>query len=51
MGSAATCFEPPVPSFLCDLAGMLRAGVYRVCAGPAEMLARTGVFGVRAGRS
>jgi len=51
MGSAATCFGPPVPSFLCDLDGTLRAGAYRVCAGPAETLARTGEFGVRAGQS
>ncbi len=51
MGCAATCFEPPVPSFLCDLDGTLRAGAYRVCAGPAETLARTGELGVRAGQS
>jgi hypothetical protein len=50
MGSAATCFGPPVPSFLSSLDGALRAGVYRICAGPAEMLAGIGEFGVRAGR-
>ena len=48
MGSAATCFEPPVPSFLCDLDGTLRAGACRVCADPAEMLAGIDEFGVRA---
>jgi hypothetical protein len=48
MGSAATCFEPPVPSFLSGLDGALRAGAYRVCAGPAEMLARIDEPGVRA---
>ena len=51
MGFAATCFEPPVSSFLSGLGGTLRAGAYRVCAGPAEMLARTGEFGVGASRS
>jgi hypothetical protein len=51
MGSAATCFGPPVPSFLSGLDGALRAGASRVCAGPAEMLAGTGEFGVRASRS
>jgi hypothetical protein len=48
MGSAATYFEPPARSFLSGLDGTLRAGAYRVCAGPAEMLARTGEPGVRA---
>ena len=48
MGCAATCFEPPVPSFLSGLDGTLRAGAYRVCAGPAEMLARIDELGVRA---
>ena len=48
MGSAATYVGPPVPSFLCDLDGALRAGAYRGCAGPAEMLAGIGEFGVRA---
>jgi hypothetical protein len=51
MGCAATCFEPPVPSFLFGLHGALRAGAYRVCAGPAEMPARIGELGVRASRS
>jgi hypothetical protein len=46
MGSAATCFEPPVPSFLSGLDGALRAGAYRVCAGPAEMPAGIDEFGV-----
>lgn len=50
MGSAATCVGPPVPSFLFGLDGALRGGAYRVYAGPAEMLARTGEFGVRAGQ-
>jgi hypothetical protein len=48
MGSAVTCVGPPVPSFLCGLDGTARAGAYRVCAGPAEMLAGIGEFGVRA---
>jgi hypothetical protein len=48
MGSAATYFEPPVPSFLSDLDGTLRAGAYRVYADPAGMLARIDEFGVRA---
>ena len=48
MGCAATCFEPPVPSFLSGLDGTLRAGAYRVCADPAEMLAGIDEFGVRA---
>jgi hypothetical protein len=48
MGSAATYFEPPVPSFLSGLDGALRAGASRVCAGPAEMLARMDGPGVRA---
>jgi hypothetical protein len=51
MGFAATYFEPPVPSFLFGLDGALGAGAYRVYAGPAEMLARTGEFGVRASQS
>ena len=51
MGSAATCFEPPGRSFLFDLDGMLRARAYRVCAGPAEMLARIDELGVRASQS
>jgi len=51
MDSAATCFEPPVPSFLSGLDGTLRAGAYRVCADPAEMLARIDEFGVRASQS
>ncbi len=46
MGSAATCFGPPVPSFLSDLDGTLRAGAYRVYSGPAEMLAGIDEFGV-----
>jgi hypothetical protein len=33
MGSAATYFEPPVPSFLFGLDGTMRAGTYRVRAG------------------
>jgi len=48
MGCAATCFEPPARSFLSGLDGTLRAGAYRVCAGPAEMLARIDEPGVRA---
>ena len=48
MGSSAIYFEPPVPSFLSGLDGTLRAGAYRACAGPAEMLGRIGDFGVRA---
>jgi hypothetical protein len=48
MGSAATYFEPPVPSFLSDLDGTLRAGAYRVYADPAEMLGRIDELGVRA---
>ena len=48
MGSATTYFEPPVPSFLSGLDGALRAGAYRVCVGPAEMLARIDEPGVRA---
>jgi len=51
MGSAATCFEPPVPSFLFDLDDTLPAGAYRVYADPAEMLARIDEFGVSASRS
>ena len=51
MGFAVICFEPPVRSFLSGLGGALRAGASRVCAGPAEMLARTGEFGVGASRS
>jgi hypothetical protein len=51
MGSAATCFEPPVPSLLSGLDGALRAGAYRVYADPAEMLARIDEFGVRASQS
>jgi hypothetical protein len=47
MGSAATCFGPPVRSFLFGLDGALRAGAYRVCADPAEMLASIDEFGVR----
>ena len=48
MGSSAICFEPPVPSFLSGLDGTLRAGAYRACAGPAEMMGAIGDFGVRA---
>jgi len=51
VGSAATYFGPPVPSFLFDLDGTLRAGAYRVYAGPAEMLARIDELGVRASQS
>jgi hypothetical protein len=48
MGCAAACFEPPARSFLFGRDGALRAGAYRVCAGPAEMLARIEQLGVRA---
>jgi hypothetical protein len=48
MGSAPTYFEPPVPSSAFGLDGALRAGACRVCADPAEMLARACEFGVRA---
>ena len=51
MSSAATYVAPPVPSFLFDLDGALRAGAYRVYADPAEMLARIDEFGVRASQS
>jgi hypothetical protein len=51
MGCAATYFEPPVPSFPFDLDGTLRAGAYRVHAGPAEMMARIDELGVRASQS
>lgn len=49
MGSAPIYCEPPVPSFGLD--GALRAGAYRVYAGPAEILARIDEFRVRAGQS
>ncbi len=51
MGYTPTCFEPPVPSFLPGLDGTLRAGAYRVYAGPAEMMARIDEFGVHASQS
>jgi hypothetical protein len=48
MGSAATYVGPPGRLFLSGLDGTLRAGAYRVYAGPAEMLAGIDELGVRA---